>query len=194
MSWIYLAFIFFLIMDPLGNINSYLNLVKDLPEKRQRWVLTREMLIALGVMLTFNFIGEFLFYILGISEVTVRLASGLVIFLVALKILFPTVDSPRANLPKGEPYIFPLAIPLVCGPALMATLMLFARIIPDTLTMIYAIFAAWVASWLILLAGPYLKKWLGNNGLIAAEKLMGMILILLGIQRFLDGVKLFLTM
>lgn len=193
MNWLYLAFTFFLIMDPVGNISSVMKLIKDYPRKQQIGIITREMLIVLGLMLAFNFIGDYLLSALDVSEVSARLASGLVIFLGALKILFPTVDSPRANLPKGEPYIVPIAIPLVCGPALMGTVMLFARIVPTVTPMLAAIFAAVGVSALILYFAPTINRWLGSNGLVACEKLMGMVLVLLGIQRFMDGVKMFLA-
>jgi len=190
MEWFSLAVILFLIMDPMGNVSSYLSLVKGLTPKQQRLIVIREMLIALAAMLLFNSIGEYLFDILHVSEKTVRLASGVILFLCAIKILFPTLDSPRANLPQGEPFIVPLAIPLIAGPSLLATIMLFAHIEPDLSTMLYAIFAAWIASCLVLLNSNNLQKWLGTNGLIAAERLMGMVLVLLAIQRFLEGVQL----
>ena len=193
MNWFSLAFILFLIMDPVGNINSFLTLVKDLPPRQQRQVVVREMLIALFVMLLFNFIGELLFDLLQISEKTVRIASGVILFLVALKILFSAKDSPRANLPKGNPFIIPLAIPLICGPSLLATIMLFAHIIPTFPVMVTAIFAAWLAASLVLYFAPELQKILRNNGLIALERLMGMVLILLAIQRFLEGLQQFVA-
>lgn len=190
MEWFSLAVILFLIMDPFGNVSSFLSLVKDVPQKKQRLIVVREMLIALAAMLLFNTIGEHLFNILHVSETTVRLASGVILFLCAIKILFPTLDSPRANLPQGEPFIVPLAIPLVAGPSLLATIMLFAHIEPNVSTMLYAIIAAWIVACLVLLNSGNLQKWLGTNGLIATERLMGMVLVLLAIQRFLEGVQM----
>ena len=191
MNWFSLAFILFLIMDPLGNVNSYLTLVKDMPAKRKRKVLIREMLIALGVMLLFSFIGEYLFHVLEISEKTVYIGSGVILFLIALKILFPTIDSPRANLPAGEPFIVPLAIPLIAGPSLLATIMLFSHLEPSVPVMLAAIFSAWLASTLILYFAPRIEKTIGANGLMASERLMGMVLVLIAIQRILEGVQQF---
>lgn len=182
----------FLIMDPIGNVSSFLSLVKEIPPKRQLWIVIREMLIALFFMLLFNEIGEYIFNILQISDPVIRLSSGLILFLVAIKILFPSVDSPRANLPQGEPFVIPLAIPLIAGPSLLATIMLYAHDTDSELLMIGAIFAAWVAASIVLLASPFLKRVLGNNGLMACERLMGMILVLLAIQRFAEGVQLFI--
>lgn len=191
MSLIYLAVVLFLIMDPVGNISSFLGLLKDIPAPRRRLIIIREMLIALAAMIIFNYFGEFIFDIIHVSETTVRLTSGAILFLVAIKILFPSIDSPRANLPVGEPFVTPLAIPLIAGPSLLATIMLFAHLVPSQLTMLGAILLAWGAAVLVLLFGQRLQKLLTPNGLIACERLMGMVLILLAIQRFLEGIQQF---
>ncbi len=188
-----LSLMFFLIMDPFGNVSSYLKLVEKLPRKRQFLILGREMLIALGFMLLFNFIGEYLFDVLHISETAIRLASGLILFLAALKILFPSIDSPRANLPEGEPFIIPLAVPLIAGPALLATIMLYTNLEPSQPLVLSAIFLSWIAASVVMFSSSVLYRILGTNGLIACEKLMGMVLILLAIERFSTGVQLFIT-
>lgn len=193
MNWFTISLILFLIMDPFGNVSSYLSLVKGLPPAKQRKIVTREMFFALGAMLVFNFLGEYLFDLLQVSEQTLRIASGIILFLVAVKILFATPDNPRNNLPKGEPYLIPLAIPLIAGPVLLATIMLFAHIVPSIMTMVLAIITAWLASMVVLFFAPQLQKTLGTNGLVAVERLMGMVLILLAIQRFLEGIQQFVT-
>ena len=154
MNLLSLSFILFLIMDPIGNVSSYLKLVENLPVKRQRWIVLREMLIALLAMIVFYFIGEYLFAVLQISPLTVRLASGAILFLVAIKILFPSKDSPRNNLPQGEPFIIPLAIPLIAGPSLLATIMLFAHGEPNHGVMLASIFIAWFAAVVVLELSP----------------------------------------
>lgn len=179
----------FLIMDPLGNVQSYLTLFRDTPPEKQKKIVIREMLIALGAMLFVYAAGEFLFNFLDLSEVAIRIASGVVMFLIAIKILFPDATSLRANLPQGEPFIVPLAIPLIAGPALLATILLFGHMEHCRPMMLTAIFLSWVAACVILLLSPVLNRYLGKNGLIAAEKLMGMVLVMLAIQRFFEGVQ-----
>lgn len=186
-----LAVVLFLIMDPVGNITSFLTLLHNIPAPKRRYIILREMLIALAVMIAFNYLGEFIFRVLNVSETALRLTSGAILFLFAIKILFPSTDSPRANLPAGEPFITPLAIPLVAGPALLATIMLFAHLESSQLVMLGAIFLAWALAAVILLFSANLQKILGTNGLMACERLMGMVLILLAIQRFLDGMQQF---
>ena len=193
MSLFTIALILIFIIDPIGNISSYLSLVKELDPKKEKWIILREMLIALGVMLGFNFLGEYIFYLFDVSETTVTITSGVILFLIAIKILFTAPDSVRANLPKGEPFIFPLAIPLLAGPALMATIMLFAHMEPSLSLMVEAILLAWLISALILFFAKPIKKVLGENGLMACERLIGMILVLMAVQRMLEGILLFWT-
>ena len=186
-----LIVILFLIMDPVGNISSFLKLLSDLPKERRWKIVIREMLIALTAMVAFNFLGDYIFFVLDISEPTLILTSGAILFLVAIKILFPSVDSLRANLPTGEPFITPLAIPLIAGPSLLATIMLFARSGPSLSIALFAILIAWLLAVAVLLSGARLQRIVGTNGLMACERLMGMVLIMLAIQRISEGIQHF---
>lgn len=187
------ALVLFLIMDPIGSLAYYIPLVKDISPGRRKKVVLREMLIALAVMLFFNFLGESIFELLALTETTVRISSGVILFLIAVKILFTSPDNPRANLPAGEPFIFPLAIPLIAGPALMATIMLYAHMESSPFIVIGAILLAWAFSSLIIFFADSVKSILGESGLIACERLIGMVLVILGVQRVLEGVLLFWT-
>ncbi len=191
MSMVSIILILFLIMDPVGNISSFNDLLKGMEPKKQRWIILREMGIAIFLMLAFYGIGDLLLDLLKVSETTVRLASGIILFLAAIKILFPGTKGFRENLKiKDEPFIVPLAIPLVAGPSLLATIMLYAHLDEIQLWLIPAIFIAWLLSTIILFFSGPIKSLLGANGLSACERLMGMVLILLAIQRFLEGVML----
>lgn len=191
MSILSLTIVLFLIMDPIGSVSSFNKTLETVAPARRRWVIAREMLIALFLMLVFNTIGEGLFSFLQVSETTVRLASGVILFFGALRILFPPAVEPEIKLPEGEPFIVPLAIPGVAGPALLATIMLFARITIGFTPMFIAILIAWGLSFAILFFSKRLTKIFGHSGLMACERLMGMILVLMAIQRFMDGIQLF---
>jgi len=184
-----ITLVLFLIMDPIGNISPYLSMVKHLEPAKQKKVLIREMLIALATMLFFLFLGEWIFDLLHLSEPTVKLSSGVILFIIALQILFPHLSSLRQNLPQEEPFIIPLAIPLIAGPSLLATIMLYAHMEQTQSIMLGAVLIAWIAALIVLLSSGFLDRILGTRGLMACEKLMGMILVLLAIQRFLDGVE-----
>jgi len=188
-----LIVILFLIMDPIGNIAAFLDMVDDLPPKRVTWVVFREMLIALGFMLLFNFLGEYIFQILQLDHPTVEMASAVILFLTAIKILFPASNSLRANWPKGEPFVIPLAVPLIAGPSLLATIMMLAHLESSQPAMLIAILIAWVACVFVLLFARQLKKYLGSNGLMAGERLTGMLLVMLAVQRGMEGIQEFIV-
>lgn len=184
-----ISLVLFLIMDPIGNISSFLKMVDGIDPKRQRMILLREMLIALLVMVIFNYIGEGIYDLLQISDPAVRLSSGVILFLIAVQILFPNLTGIRENLPKEEPFIIPFAIPLIAGPSVLATIMLYAHMEQSQPVMLISILCAWVAALLVMIVSRPLYKVMGDNGLMACEKLMGMVLVLIAIQRFLDGVE-----
>lgn len=189
MSLITITFILFLIMDPFGNVSSFHRAMLQPTYLRQCCFVLREMLIALIAMLVFCALSNWIFWLLDLSEVTVRIASGIILFLTAVKILFPTPNSPRARAEHftEEPFVIPLAIPLTAGPSLLATIILFTHQVGSCPAMFAAIMIAWLVSTAILLLAHPLQRLLGYHGLEAIEKLMGMILVLLAIQRFVDG-------
>ena len=191
MSLFTVTLILFLVMDPIGNLPSYEKVMRQVSHERHRLVLFREMFIALIAGLTFNFLGEVFFEGLELREESVTLASGLVMFLISLSMLFPKPDTSKPM--EGEPFIFPLAIPMLAGPAYLATVMLFAHSEPLISTMCTAIVIAWVFSVIILSFAKPIKNALTDSGVIALERLSGMILLLLSVQRFMDGLKLFFS-
>lgn len=193
MTLLFLSLILFLIIDPIGNVPTYLKLINKCPKGKQTKVAIREIAIALVVMVLFNEIGELLFNVLGLSEIGLRIASGVILFLIGLKILFPGQGSIRNQEYPEEPFIFPLAVPLIAGPGVLATIMLYAHLEPSQPMMLMAILIAWAASSSILFFSSFFLRVLGTNGLAAAERLMGMVLVLISIQRIATGIQLFIT-
>jgi len=190
MSLISLTLILFLIMDPLGNVAYFNEVLNHIPSRQQRWVIIREMLIALAIMILFYILGDLILDFLEVSDASVSLTSGTILFLVAIKIIFPSSRYSRVQSHgDSEPFIVPLAIPLIAGPAMLATIMLYSHLMGSSV--LVPILVAWFAASMVLILSPVLMKTLGKNGLMAIERLMGMILILLAIQRFLEGIHLF---
>lgn len=186
------AFSLFLLMDPFGNIPIYLSVLKEIGHKKKKWIVLREKVIALFIILIFAFFGNHLIKILNISHESIYLAGGIVLFVMAIKMIFPDHTSLADSLAvKGEPLIFPLAVPLVAGPSVLAAVMIYSAQIPAKSIIIYAILSAWVLSTLILLFAVYLSKWLGEKGINAIERLMGLILILIAINMFLQGITMY---
>lgn len=182
------SLILFLIMNPLGQLKAFGRCLHGIDPKRQNEILTRELLIALGLMLFFDGVGEHIFELLQISDVTVYLTLGIVLFLGAIKILFPAAHDHGFPAPSGEPFLVPIAIPMLAGPALLATIMLNAETDPSPYDSIIACACAWLVGAIVLLNHKRLLSWLGTSGVTAFEKLMGMILVLIAVQRFMEGV------
>jgi multiple antibiotic resistance protein len=183
------ATLLFLVMDPLGNIPIFLSVLEDVAPERRTRVLLRELLLAFLVLVIFLFFGQYLLGFLQLSEHSIRIAGGIIMFLIALKMVFPVKRMAHAAEDmQGEPLLVPLAIPLVAGPSAMAVVMLMATNNPERMTdWLLALFAAWLLSSLILVSANGLKRFLGHRGLIAMERLMGMLLIAVAVQMLLEG-------
>lgn len=184
----------FLMMDPIGNIPLYISFLKDTPPKRQRWIIIRELLIALGIIILFNFVGNALFRFLKVSQNSATITGGIILFLIAIKMIFPPEKKNTEILDKDqEPFIVPLAVPLVAGPSVLAAVMLYSQQVSNHAIMIGAIAIAWGVTLAILVFSPIFSKFLGSKGIIACERLMGLILVMIGIQMLLEGIANFVT-
>lgn len=183
----------FLVMDPLGNIPPFLSVLKNVQPERRRRVLVREVLIAYGVLLIFLFLGKRVLALLSLQQETISVAGGIVLFLIALRMVFPQDGSLFGESLEGEPFIVPLAIPLVAGPSALAVLLLLEQSEANvTGRLLLAVTIAWALSALILLSSTLLYRVLKQRGLIAMERLMGMLLVMLAVQMFMNGVADFL--
>ena len=187
------ALLLFLILDPLGNIPVFLSLLRGMPAHRQRFVLVREMLIALGVLMAFLWGGRYALELMHLRQESVSIAGGIVLFLIGLRMIFPSPEGIMGELPGGEPFIVPMAIPLVAGPSGMAAVMLMGSQEPGRMgAWSLALLVAWAATAAILFSATYLYKWLGARVLSAIERLMGMVIVAISVQMFLDGLSAYL--
>lgn len=187
------AILLFLILDPLGNIPPFLSLLKPLAPARRRIVLARELLIALGVLFAFLWFGQYLLAAMHLRQESVSIAGGIVLFLIGLRMIFPSPQPLFGESSQGEPFIVPLAIPFVAGPSCMAAVMLLGTQHPDRMAdWSLALTGAWLATALILFSATWLYRLLGERVLVAIERLMGMLLVALSVQMFLDGVASYL--
>ncbi|MEW5826019.1 MAG: MarC family protein [Candidatus Bipolaricaulota bacterium] len=182
-----------LVMDPLGNVPLLLVLLENVPPERRKRILLRESAFALGFLLVFLYLGRYLLGMLGISQEALGIAGGVVLFLIALRMVFPTPGGLFGAAPKGEPFIVPIAIPLIAGPSALATVMLIATREPSRLLAWTAALAgAWSVSTLVLVSAEGLRRVLRPRGLVAIERLMGMILMTVAVQMLLSGIREFL--
>jgi multiple antibiotic resistance protein len=188
------ALLLFLILDPLGNIPVFLGLLKPLPAHRRRVVLARELVIALVVLFAFLWGGKYVLEAMHLRQESVSIAGGIVLFLIGLKMIFPSAEGMFGEVPDGEPFIVPMAIPLVAGPSGMAAVMLLAAQEPDRMAdWSLALTLAWLGTAALLFSATYLYKILGMRVLVAVERLMGMLLVAISVQMLLDGVAAYLS-
>ena len=184
----------FIIMDPLGNIPLFLSVLRSVAPERRRRVLVREIAIAYLVLLTFLVIGNQLLTFLGLTAETISIAGGIVLFLIALRMIFPDDRRHAGETLQGEPFIVPLAVPLFAGPSTLAAVLLLQRSAgPHAGSLLLAVTIAWAISGAILLSSTFFYRILRERGLIAVERLMGMLLVMVAVQMFMNGVKAFLA-
>ncbi|BDH44239.1 UPF0056 inner membrane protein YhgN [Salmonella enterica subsp. enterica serovar Choleraesuis] len=188
------AVLLILIMDPLGNLPIFMSVLKHTEPKRRRAIMIRELLIALGIMLVFLFAGEKILNFLNLRTESVSMSGGIILFLIAIRMIFPSQSGGQSNLPVGEePFIVPLAIPLIAGPTLLATLMLLSHQHQEHMgRLVIALLLAWGGTVAVLLQSSLFLRLLGKKGVNAMERLMGLVLVMLATQMFLDGLKVWI--
>jgi multiple antibiotic resistance protein len=183
------ALLLFLVLDPIGNIPVFLVILENVPPQRRRRVLQREMLIALATLILFLFLGPYILVALQISQGSLGAAGGIILFLIALRMIFPVPRGIFGEEVEGEPFIVPLAIPLIAGPAAMATLMLvMAREPAKWPQWLLALLIAWSVSSIILLLANQLDRFLGKRTLVAIQRLMGLILTAVAVEMLIQGI------
>lgn len=187
------ALTLFFIMDPLGNIPVFLSVLNKVPEEKRKKILMRELLIALAIMLLFLFAGSSILSTLHLSQEAVAIGGGLVLMIIAIRMIFPSRGGVMGDDDDDEPFIVPLAVPMIAGPSVIATLILLVETNPEQIgASLTALLLAWGVSAVILYFSTSLYKILGHRGLKAIERLMGMILISISVQMLLNGFKSFL--
>ena len=150
--------------------------------------------VALAVIVGTILCGRYIMEFLGLRQESVSIAGGIILFIIALRMVFPTRNQQGEQEIDGEPLLVPLAVPLIAGPSLLAVLLLFATAEPGRLAdLLLAAAAAWLATFAVLLVSTFLMRFLARRGLVAVERLMGMVLVALAVQLFLDGVSKYLT-
>jgi len=186
------ALLLFLVMDPFGNVPLFLSVLEPVRPERRRAVILRELLIALGFLLLFLFFGQYLLDAIDISEATLTAAGGVILFLIALRMIFPAPGgSFAADLEEGgeEPLLVPLAVPFVAGPSALASVLFIMSSDPSRWPeWLLAVLLAWGATGAVLLASTDLARILKRRGLVAIERLMGMVLIAIATKMMLSGV------
>ena len=186
----------FLVLDPLGNLPLVASLLKQVDPARRARVVARECLIAYCILLAFMFGGRQFLDVMHLSEISLSIAGGVILFMIAINMVFKSTESVFGPSPERldrEPFIVPLAIPLIAGPSALATVMLMVSREPAKLGVwIGAMTAAMIVSATLLVMGEKIEKWLGKRAMEAVERLMGLILTAIAVEMLLGGIKQFL--
>ena len=178
----------FLLMDSFGNIPIYLSVLREIPKQKHPRIIIREMLIALLLVILFACFGNDFFIFLGIAHEAMYIAGGVVLFVMSLKMIFPGGGNLQESFGNiGDPLVFPLAVPLVSGPSVLAAVMIYSTQVQSSMTLFGAILISWFFTSVILLGSSILLRFLGERGIKALERLMGLVLMLIAINMFIQG-------
>lgn len=177
----------FFVLNATGQIPLFLALLGKFEQGRQLRIITRELFIALIILLLFTFFGDWILQILGISRPIISIAGGVLLLIISLSMIFPKQSEEQMALSQ-DPMIIPLAMPIIAGPGAISTVMLYSHETGSPLLVSLAILAAWIPSLIVLLLGSYIKKILGERGLVAIERLGGMLVCLIGMSMLTRGV------
>jgi len=183
----------FFIMDPLGNVPIFNSILARFDSRRRAQIVARELCFALVILFVFLFTGNAILGFMGISESSLSIAGGILLFIIALKMIFPVTKKASEEEVVEDPFLVPLAIPMVAGPSTIAVLLLLSSGSPEKMTQwSIALLMAWGATTILLVSSPFLMRFLGERGSRALERLMGMMLVILATQMLLNGVRDFI--
>ena len=191
-SFLSTVVILLLVMDPVGNVPLFVFALRGVAPQRRMRVIARECLIAFLIMVAFATTGDAILNLFGISDPSLTIAGGVILFLIALRMVFGTLEGAFPASPAGEPFIVPLATPAVAGPAAIATVVLIASSANGRMIeRVAAIAVAMLATLVILVAAERISERVGERGLLALERLMGLILTAIAVEMLLSGVAQF---
>ena len=180
-----------LITDPVGNIPIFANALKHVAPERRARVILREILIAFFLLLTFMFVGEGFLKVMNLSELSLQIGGGVILFLIALRMVFPPPETLEAEIFE-EPLIVPLAVPAIAGPSALATVLLLVSQQPERrLDWIAALCVTMLISAVVLVSAERIQRLIGSRLLVAVERLMGLVLVSVAIEMMLRGAKTF---
>ncbi len=190
-SFLSVMILLILITDPLGNIPLFISSLKNVPVARRPKVILRECVIAAAVLIAFLFFGDVFLSALGLSDEVLKISGGVILFLIAVNMIFPGTGGKLVEDEiEGEPFIVPVAIPLIAGPGALTYVMLLMKSDPSRgLEWVGAILIAMAVSMAAFFASSKLKEWLGPRALSAIERLMGLVLTAIAIEMLLGGLS-----
>ncbi|MEO5699084.1 MAG: MarC family protein [Casimicrobiaceae bacterium] len=183
-----------LVIDPFGNVPLVVAMLREVPAGRRTWVVLRECLFAFAILAAFMIGGKGFLALLHLSETSLSIAGGIVLFLIALRMIFRGADEVLGDASQGEPFLVPLAVPAIAGPSALATVMLLASREPERIGVwALALSLAMVVTTLVLVTANGLQRLLGPRLVLALQRLTGLVLTALAVEMLLAGVRTFVA-
>jgi multiple antibiotic resistance protein len=190
---------FFVVIDPPGCAPIFAGLTRDSSAAHRRMMAFRSVAVAAAILLFFGLLGQKLLHALGISLAAFRIAGGIMLFLIALDMVFERRTQRRENRaqevsddPEHEDIsVFPMGIPMIAGPGSIASVMLMmARTegFERSLVVIAALAAMLALTLVSLLAAGWLMRLIGKRLEAMLTRLLGVILAALAAQFVIDGI------
>ena len=185
------AILFVMLMDPFGNLPVFMATLRNIPPERFSRVILRESCLALGAMALALALGRTFMELMHIDPGTLGIAGGLILLLMGIKMVFPAAPSAEKVQSVMEPFIVPLAIPLICGPGIIAILVTIRGSNPSATfpNCLAALVLAWLVQTVILLCGRQIARLLGSKTLDALESLMGLLLTCIAVGLLINGIN-----
>jgi multiple antibiotic resistance protein len=191
----------FVIIDPPGCAPIFASLTSGASKADRRAMGIRSVMIAAAILLFFAVLGEDLLDALGISLAAFRIAGGIMLFLIALEMVFEKRTQrreQRANEINATPEqedisVFPMAIPMIAGPGSIASIMLLmarSEGLQGSLVVLGAMLAVLLLTMLALLAAGPIMRFLGNKVEAMITRILGVILAALAAQFVIDGISI----
>jgi MarC family membrane protein len=186
------ALLLAIVLDPFGNLPLVVSTLARVPAPRHRRIILRECLFAFLILLAFMVGGRLLLDFLQLTETSLAIAGGIVLFLIALRMIFPRPEGIFGEEAGADPFLVPLAVPAIAGPSAIASVMLLASREPHRLgDWIVALSVAMAVTTVVLLGADRMQRVLGERGVRALERLMGLVLTAIAVQMLLNGVTAF---
>lgn len=186
-----IAILLFFVLDPIGNIPLLMSVLKDVDREKHHKIIVRELFAGLAILFLFLFFGENFLSIFHLQKEAITISGGIIFFIIGLHMIFPKSDGKAlfGSTPDEDPLIVPIAMPMIAGPAALATLLVLSKTYSGNMGgLSMALLLSWGVTFLVLYFSPKLYSILGKRGLAALEKLMGMLLLMMSVQMFIDGV------
>ena len=193
---------FFTIIDPVGLAPTVVGLTSHLTKEQRKTIITRAVLISAGIIAFFALVGRLLLERLGIALYAFDIAGGILLFLVAVDMLFGRPSGTRETKTEEEEAmsredisVFPLAIPLIAGPGTITTTILYVDIATPKPLELFAVAAAittsLLAAWLAMRSSIWIVKRIGRTGILVLSRILGILLAALAVQFVANGITLF---